>query len=1332
MFVPKAAAASRNPRRRQRTSSDDSVKPPKAKRQRSVLRQAGDSPSTGLDHDQREIAEPFVSVPISDYEVVTDHIGAESHLPIRNAKQAEGPNNDLEGTVVLSSTDYYTVQQLPALPDQIRGSLSDPLRCVFAPNHRHALALTPSHAIIWPYSVATSTPSASETFTVSIPEACRDTNGALPLGVLLSAVTGEHPGLLVIIPSTGRIIYWETISSAASLGLSRQKQNGLQGFTPGLLSGEYATEVLNCEPSGIIVTFSSGRVAHVTLRDPQGKPSILVNFLRSSITGGTGGFLGGIKNVLGGGSWRKEVTAVRAGGSRQRGQRDVIVATSTGLVEIWDTHWNHGNALKKKYDIRENVAASISRYTVGPAGEPELKIMDFAFSNQQSPDENDSQGSEESWRLFLVVSTPQLLESRTLFIVQLLLSGSGTRTLSTHAVDLHGIPAMRNDFKPKILVSNTERTAFILIEQSLVILSLASVEETPTSQLLLESHRPPLPFQDTIHLRSGNDYEILGYGFEERLEEDESGIACVMMIRNFGVIRVNVVPQSPTANDMDEGQITAKYKLEQAIFFGTMAQNPLNLLGETGLDFPATEIEKASLEICKELLRSESRFVPNSAISIDQNLRLRAKALGDLAALLLRKGNPLSRPARWELLWGAEKLAAQRAMWKLEETRRGKGDSAFLGHVIESMNDKFKTRPGPSYGEDDPVRLWFLRDTHHMEHVIPWIKNAIKPRRGNSSKQARKLSEQILEASELFLAIIETAYRYRDEHASLYGLGSDFVDGGVLADGYENLPEFWTSRAVGYTEAGHLLDWELDSCRAWIQQKTSSAEAPDSQVLKKIAENSARHLQVLGQMHLERTRWLSAQGDPKLADESVSIEQAHIKERKWQLFKLAGIGHLRDALSLAERFRDMGALVELIIELQDQVKNQASQDAPGDAPAMAASEADVARRVSHYFDKFGEPWADAYFSRQISMGHPGALLSMRKYQPSVTRFLRKTPTYAKLSWINDVTGEGDYDTAAVCLESLALNGEEELWNHRVQVSLAKLSKLASSEKVSPTTHMSVLQEDISRLDDYNEIDEVQDTLHTYIKSFCEDAIDRRAAADLALDYFGRHLAADRPALHKILDDALFTLFNRRVVGADGLVDLLTLMGPLRHPEDSDGDLRGREFYQAFRVIDHSRYAQQDPSYLSALRKLIWRRCMIKDDWEARGRAAEGSNGTSDDAAHDTALYHTLSLCFTEHARPSLRALLVPLAPTEALMADSEPDILVSRFRPEQRGRVVADLKREDDLLRKYIEAGKLDFWFQNLLASAESKSSSSVIPACRDVTAEDSPSAESKARLVWV
>ncbi|KAJ5931296.1 hypothetical protein N7516_005785 [Penicillium verrucosum] len=1297
MFVPKAGG--RNTRRRQRTGSDDSVNPPKAKRQRSVLRRPDESPSdTNLGRELGKLATP--TAPNGDIITPTDQMN-NLHLSARVVKQGDGSGNNNEGTIVLSSTDFYTVDQLPSLPDQIRGLQSEPLKCFFGPGHDHALALTRSHAIVWPYSAPASSPSPSETFTVSIPESCRDPKGAVPLGVLLSTATGDHPGLLVVIPSTGNVIYWETVSSAASLGLSRQKQNGIQGSTPGMLSGEYATEILNGEPSGIIVTFSSGRVAHITLRDPQGKPSVLVNFLRSTAGSGGGGIFGGIKSVFAGGSWRKEVTAVRAGGSHQRGQRDVLIATSTGLVEVWDTHWNHGNTLKKRYDIKNEVLAALPEYHAQTTNDTELKVVDFAFSVLQSSDDA-VQLSDGSWRLFLVVRSPQWLETRALFVVQVHLSGNESRVMSTHPVDLRHIPASQLETsKPKIFVPKPEETAFILIGQSLVILSLASVEESPSSQLLLDSNKLPLPFQDTIHLRSGTDHEILGSMAEDQ-SNDFSCAACVLMLRNFGVIRVAVLPRPGTEQDVEEPQVTAKHKLEQAVFFGTMAKNPLNLSSESDLNFPPSEMEEASLEICRELLQSETRFIPTTAISLEQNLRLRAKALDDLASLLSHQGNPLSRPARWELLWAAEKIAAQRAMWKIQEAYKIKNgdEETFLGHVIGSMHDKFKTPINPQHGDTDPIRQWFLRDSYRMEHIIPWIKNAIKLGRGNTSNPARTLSEKILAASELFLAVTETAFRYRDEHAALYGLTGDFLEDGVLSDGYEDLPEFWTSRGVGYSEAGHLLDLELDSCRSW-KTPASAAETPDTQVLNQVAKNSYRHLRVIGQMHLERTRWLSAQGDPKLMDESVSIEQAHVVDRKWQLFKLAGIDHLADAVELAESFRDMGALVELIIELQDQKATQNPRTEPQNDVSTNQTEIDADQLIAKYFDKFGALWADAYFSRQIVMGYPGTLFTMRKYQSAVTRFLRSSPAYSRLSWINDVIGEDDYDTAATSLENLAITGEKDLWSHRVEISLAKLGKLATQERIDSPVVTSKLQEDVKRLENYVEVDGVQDILYLHIEHVLEGAIDRKAALELAIGQYGGHIFEDRPSLHEILSDALSTLIDRQVVGSDGLIDILTLMGPTQLADDSEIEFARSEFHLALQVLDYGRYGQRDPSYLMALQRLIWRRCLIKDDWVVRGKAAEGPNGNEYSSVADTTLYRSLTACLEEPRNAGVHSAYKPLSPAEALMTDSDSDILVSRFRPEQKSRVATDLQTENDILRQCIEVGKLDFWFQNLRETAE-------------------------------
>lgn len=846
-------------------------------------------------------------------------------------------------------------------------------------------------------------------------------------------------------------------------------------------------------------------------------------------------------------------------------------------------------------------------------------------------------------------------------------------------------------------------------------------EETPSSQLLSDANKLPLPFQDTIHLRSGKDHEILGSTSEDQ-SNDLPNPACVLMLRNFGVIRVTVLPRLENASDVvDEPQVTAKHKLEQAVFFGTMVKNPLNLSGASDLNFPPSEMEQASLEICSELLRSSSRFIPTTAISLEQNLRLRAKALDDLASLLLQNGNPLSRPARWELLWAAEKIAAQRAMWKVQETFKVKPDAEepFLNLVIGAMNDKFKTPVNTLQGESDPVRQWFLRDSYRMEHVIPWIKNAIKRRRGSTSINVRTLSDQILEASELFLAVTETAFRYRDEHVVPYGLSEDFIEDGVLSDGYEDLPEFWTSRGVGYSEAGNLLDLELDSCRSW-QAPASTADAPDAQVLNQVARNSYRHLRVIGQMHRERTRWLSAQGDPKLMDESVSIEQSHVVDRKWKLFKLAGIGHLHDAISLAENFRDMGALVELIVELNDQEASPAS-----DAPTSQA-EIEASQLVSKYFDKFGDIWADAYFSQQIAMGYPGSLLD-RKYQSAVTQFLRRNPAYSRLSWINDVAGEDDYNSAAISLENLALDAEKDLWSHRVEISLAKLGKLATQEKNPSPAQITTLQDDVKRLEDYVEVDLIQDTLYAHIQHTWQGAIDTKAEAELALEFYGQHMFEDRPSLHELLGEAISTLVNRQVVGADGLVDLLTLMGPTQISGDRGNELVKSESHLALQVLDYGRYSQRDPAYQMALQRLIWRRCLIKDDWVARGKAAEKPSGNLDGYIGDTALYQALIACLEgEHSwletpcdklksgdtnnistepRASGRFIYMPLSPVESLMADSDSEILLSRFNSEQKSRVALDLQAENDILRRYIEVGKLDFWFQNLRETAGAQSS---------------------------
>lgn len=1097
--------------------------------------------------------------------------------------------------------------------------------CSFGTGHGYALVLTQSHAVIWPYSSSASSPSPAEVFTLSVPESCRNTTAEAPLGVLLSTATAGPPGLMVIIPSTGKVVYWETVSSATSLGLSRHKQNGLQGSISGLLYGEHVTEVVNGEPSGVIATLSSGRVAQITVRSSQGKPTIVSNFLRNS-TNGSMGLLGGIRNALAGGFWRKEVAAARPGISRQRGQRDILVSTTNGLVEVWDTHWSNGSILRAQFDIRQHLAESLGPKLTDESGNHTLKILDLASGAGNDSNVRGSQAPEtEKWPLYFVVELPQGPNSTGLWVIRIILSDDG-RVLSTRLIDLHHTRSGSNESKLRLFVSKPGDTGFIVIGQSIIVLSLAQFDDTIAPQ---DSHPLPSLFCDRIDFRTGHEYEILGSGFEEAVHHNPLP-ACFVMVRGFGVVRVSAVPRRCGVGG--EHVTTAKHKLEQAVFYGTMLKNPLNLASRGGLDFPVDELEQAALEICRELLQSSSKYIPSSGIPLDQNLRSRAKALHDLASLLTQRGLPLNNLTQWELLWGAEKLAAQRAMWKIEgDLRKNADEPTFLSRVIDQMSEKFKAKFDSRHSDNDYVRHWFLHDTHRMEHIIPWIFNAIKLQKGQS-KQGRKTAEQIFQASEFSLAVLETAFRFRDEHASLYGLNEEFLEDGVLVTGYENLPEPWTSHNMAYVETGHLLDLELGSCMAWIQQTVSTVDAPPNDIVEDIAKNCARQLRVLSQMHGERIRWLSSQGDPKSMDEVASAEQSHVKQRRWQLFKLAGIGQLDDAISLAEKFRDMSALVELIIELQDQTKCQLFSEINSDDPdavILDKKSGELGRKISHYFEKFGESWANAFFSRQISMGQSGVLFAMRKFQPFITRFLRKNPAYQRLSWINDVVGENDYGTAAQCLKNLAIEQESDLWSHRVELSLVKLSSLAAWESTD-SAHDSIHQSDIKRFEDYAELDAVQEVIHAHITPALQDAIDQKAEIDLAVEQFGRHIAEYRPSLHEVLANALTRVVAREVVGIDQLVDLLTLLDTTRAPDYEQTELSGKEFYLALRAIHLGCCGQRDQSYTSALQKLVWRRCMIRDSWEGMG-ATEGLSNE----AHDTALCHTLVLCLKDRKSFSL-------------------------------------------------------------------------------------------------
>ena len=1105
------------------------------------------------------------------------------------------------------------------------------LRSHFATDQGYAIVVTHSHAIIWPYETVSSSPPPADVFTVTIPEFCKDASDLTPFGFIVSNSTSGTPGLLILSPSTGRMVYWETLSDASVLGLVRQKHIGIQGTISGLLSGEHVTDITNTEPSGVIVTFSSGRIAHITLRDPQGKPSVSVSFLRNAARITSGGLFNGIKSVLGGTSWRKEVAAVKAGDTFQRGQRDVIVVTSEGRLQIWDTHWNNGNILRGEVDIRPNVCEALSENQLDPTLEHDVKVLDLVCVVEEHKGSADpGQTGCQSTKLFCLVSSSPRSGPTTVAVLELRLTGSEICVISTFPVEVQNLKLNLDGTKPKLHIPRPRSTAFIIWGQNVIILSLAKSKDSPSAELSMASKLASLPFQDRLCFRAQEQCEVLGTEAEDQNSEHKHP-ACIVMTRGFGVVRVAALPRKCLSNGLEGTHVTAKHKLEQIVFYGMMSGNPLDFDDADALAFLPEELEDAALGICREVLQSRSKYIANSTSSIEKHLRFRAKVLDDLAYLLTRHKTPLSKQTRWELLWGAEKLASQKAMWKVEESFRQKNHGAptFLSLVIESMSENFKTRFRPAKGvENDPVRHWFVNDTYRMEHILPWIVKTIREQKVGLLRNGPHSLQKLFEAGDFSLSVLETAFQFREDHAYSYGLGEETFEGGVLLGGYDELPEFWTSQGISYQEMEQLLDLQLESCRAWMQSPTSRNESTYS-IIVKVARNCFRQLIVLGKMNRERVCWLSAQADPKSLAESVAITESHVKQRKWQILKLAGIGQLEEAFSVAEEFRDMGALVELIVELRDQIDERQLQQNPFQQRSRLVDEGlpSFERRVASYFERFGELWANAFFLRHVA-DQPGLLLTLREYQPFVTRFLRKVPSYSRLGWINDILGENEYDIASQNLENLALHHECNLWSKRVELSLAKLTELAALENATDA-QQSNAQDRIRRLENSAEISTIQDMVYDHILPVLHGAIDQKAALELAVEHFAKRTDEQFPALHEVLEDALSKLVAGEVLEVDQLVDLLTLMDPVQFLESEENDLVGREFYLSLRVLHLSCYAHSEPVYYEMLQRLVWRRCMVRDNWETLGETAPTLDDETKSRFHNTALFRTLTECMVE-------------------------------------------------------------------------------------------------------
>lgn len=1303
---PSRAQSLRPKRNRQAAGTDDTIKLPQAKRKRSALRRDTFEPLSEASLNEvagREITEEKSNrhpTPPPESREIT----IRGKKPEKRSERAAG-----SATLTLSNNDFYTVVQLPALPEQIRNHPDIPYSCVISPEYGYALALTHSDALIWPFNSSASTPSSRDVINFKLPFPPSSVDDPLPLATFTARSASGEPGLLVVSSKWGKVVFWETISSASSF-IPGQTSSGVQGSIAGLMSGEFVEELVNAEPSGFMLAFKYGRVAHLTIRDQMGRPNIGVQYLRKYTN--ASGIFGSIRNVFNGDK-RKGTPIIKAGGSR-KGQRDVVVATEDAELEFWNTNLSVGNSLETSFSFKEAILealkATVNETTL------QFKILDVELSAGPSTalSRRDSRGAP------MMVLAALSTDTETSYYIVEMVVDQDARVKVVHHIKCHTTPLKeQHSWRPRLCMSKSQPMVFILFETAVVLFSLAKVSESPSSQLLMERYALPEPFQDCIRFQEGTIFKVIGHALE--MSDKQSSI--VFGVQGFGIVKATSHLREQQEFDVEsddlQNKISAKTKIEQAVFFGTIKQNPFDLQSPTS-SFSSAEVQSAALEISSEILSSSSKHLPKTAPQIDTQMRLRAKALNDLAQHLIEHYSAqVSRQVRFELLLNAEKLAAAQAIWKVqEEIQRSYPQSdremTYLEFTLRALHESRQKYPDPEKGEKDRVRHWLANSPSQVNHLLSELVSCIREFEKMDVTDPVVVADYLKEAVDLWIATYTAALKFREDNALLYGLGDEVFEDGVLKAGFPtDIPHPWTSvhetfgfsQTLIYDVCKFLVEWWQVNPTDKKEKKMPTDidgkphEAPKMAALKELAARLPTEAELFSRLvkeetiqtellHKERQKDLEV-----LRDEIRNLAIERLRRMRKILLLISKFNML-GAIHLAEKLQDFALLIQLTYVCDKELREEALAN-PSLVETNERKLRELQARVETYFERFGKGWAYANFSQLIIDGELGTLLSKGQEddnkRKAIQWFFRKAQEYGqqlgKLSWITDVLISDNYARAEKALAQVSTEETVDVWNKKTELALAKLAHLAAGG------------EDTGKYNKDMALIEIQEMVHLHITAAIGPTVDDKAANELAAEYFATRVVAKSPALKRLLKNGLKALLSRSPLSPEELVDVLTLMDPTSWMGDNDDDphLLGNEFNLALRALRIS--SALSPTAKDDLRAVIWRRAMVRDDWLSINDTGGKDDTKVENEQTSTSLFKTLYAAFIADQADGEELQL--LAPSEILAREVVSGTIRRRFVENELEGIRKDLDKEQAKLKSFVDKGRLEDHYTGLLSYAE-------------------------------
>ncbi|KAA8895178.1 Non-repetitive/WGA-negative nucleoporin C-terminal-domain-containing protein [Sphaerosporella brunnea] len=1220
------------------------------------------------------------------------------------------------GSTDLTKNEKYRVLKLPAVPKV----LSDPKTKNVAysgtidSQYRYGLLVDHNHAIAWEYAASSMT---FKEFKFPFEADGEEGKSPFPLGAFVSpSANSPEPGLVIVLPISGRIAYWDAVGTAVSEGLLF-KIRAVQGKIP-MMTNEVITAICNAEPAGFIASTSSGRLIHLALRDNAGRPHINPTIMR-----GTGG-LSGLFGALRAGSNRRDVAAVRAGKPLGMGEREIIVCTERGIFSRWHVSRSGSYANTTDVDFRDQIWNAMSQErALQERNSEQFQVIDFQVSGYNP---TGISGQEDDVKLLVLTGMITPDGKATYALVSLELSATGRASVD----GIYVIKSYANSWQfksaPKLYLPEPKKTAFVVFDRAVAVISKMPVMED-------EMLEQDAYYEDVVDFRGDLRIEIIGSGPESVDKGPSTDVSMsfttdqgytrkiknpgvVLVAKGVGILRIEAFDVAG-ARQINT-PVTVKSKLEQAVFFGTKSDNPLNFNGRLEVNFHVEDLEEAALEVSKEILRSRSPYLPAMLPSLGSHLELRAQHLRALITFL-KSGHfgAVSKQVSWRLLQDAEKCEAARALWDVRNERL-REDPNEEDSVLESVIiDFFPAQDSELAESSDPVRTWFQHEVENIDTLLRMIKKSLAAKTNKGKRNQMAFVTADSEANELIIGALARSWKFRGNSAHIYGLsGKNGIDkNGTLlkADGY-SAP--WTSN-------GPLLDALADQYQISISTLDAFwAPQTEDQKRKDILNKITRHLVSLAELCCksfeERAFWCEQQTDAReeILQQGINVRERYLASRGEWIKPLVDYGLLDQAYSIAEDHRDFRTLVEICFGELNKIDVSLAEAANAgrsaeDIERLQDAREMTAERLERYFKRFGKKFAITLYDYLVEVGMLQELVNGfdEWREQYLTPFLRGHPKYSKLAWIHDV-GLGNYDVAAETLFSVAASTEEDLDHQQIELSIAKLAKLVAMER-SGASGMDIEDQMDTYIDPKLKLIEIQKRLHSAVKHIRHSAIDVDAAVQLGLDEYAKRIKK-MPALRETFRKTFGELVENKVLGVEDLVDLLTLIEP------TDGELlNGEAFSLALSALG---YAGLPRARRQFTEKTIWRRCFLRDDWT---KIVSTRNRTDEDVAElarQTHVYSTILLCY-KRGQFSEGSPFKPRSPEECLFSEEPKDIRLRYPQADdhQLATLAQDLYEENRWLRKHIAKADLQEWFFGMLAQVQEEAQEAQEAVIGDETLRD-------------